>query len=176
MGLFCVNPSIQLHISLSRTVFPTENRITIGSSNPTPGNIPRENYNSERYEHIPIFIVALFTIVQLWKQLKCPSTDEWIKKIWYLSIQWNTACVLSHFSPVWLFVTLWPVVQKAPLSMGFSRQEYWSGLPLPPPGVFPPQGSNPHLSCLLLWRAGSLPPAPPGKLTVEYYLAIERMK
>ena len=42
-------------------------------------------------------------------------------------------CMLSCFSRVWLFVTLWTVVFQAPLSMGFSRQEYWSGLPFPPP-------------------------------------------
>ena len=42
--------------------------------------------------------------------------------------------VLSHFSCVRLFVTLYTVARQAPLSMGFSRQEYWSGLPCPPPG------------------------------------------
>ena len=47
------------------------------------------------------------------------------------------ACMLSHFSPVQLFVTLWMVALQAPLSMGFSRQEYWSGLPCPPPGDLP---------------------------------------
>ena len=44
----------------------------------------------------------------------------------------------------------------------FSRQEYWSGLPSPPPGILPNQGLNPHLLCLLHWQAGSLPLAPPG--------------
>ena len=39
----------------------------------------------------------------------------------------------------------WTVAHQAPLSMGFSRQEYWSGLPCPPPGIFPTQGSNPGL-------------------------------
>ena len=38
----------------------------------------------------PMFIAALSTIVKLWKELKCPSTDEWIKKMWYMYIQWNT--------------------------------------------------------------------------------------
>ena len=38
--------------------------------------------------------------------------------------------VLSHFSPVQLFATLWTVAHQAPLSMGFSRQEYWNGLPV----------------------------------------------
>ena len=42
-------------------------------------------------------------------------------------------CMLSHFSCVWLFLTLWTVARQAPLSMGFSRQEYWSGLPCPYP-------------------------------------------
>ena len=44
------------------------------------------------------------------------------------------ACMLSRFSRVRLFVTLWTVAHQAPLSMGFSRQECWRGLPLPPPG------------------------------------------
>ena len=43
--------------------------------------------------------------------------------------------VLNHFSLVRLFETLWTVAHKAPLSLGFSRQEYWSGLLCPPPGV-----------------------------------------
>ena len=41
--------------------------------------------------------------------------------------------------------------------MGFSRQEYWSGFPCPPPGDLPDPGSNPHLLCLLHWQVGSLP-------------------
>ena len=46
-------------------------------------------------------------------------------------------CVLSHFSCVRLFVTLWTIAHLAPLPMGFSRQEYWSGLPCLPPGDLP---------------------------------------
>ena len=45
--------------------------------------------------------------------------------------------VLSHLSHFQLFMTLWTVACQAPLSMGFSRQEYWSGLPCPPPGDLP---------------------------------------
>ena len=55
----------------------------------------------------------------------------------------NALCVLSRFCPVWLYVTLWTVALKASLSMGFSRQDYWNGLPFPPPGVFLTQGLNP---------------------------------
>ena len=47
------------------------------------------------------------------------------------------SCVLSHFSCVRLFVTIWTGAHQAPLSMGFSRQEYWSGLPFSPAGDLP---------------------------------------
>ena len=42
-----------------------------------------------------------------------------------------------------LFVTLWAIAHQVPLSMGFSRQEYWSGLPFPPPGDLPDSGIKP---------------------------------
>ena len=45
--------------------------------------------------------------------------------------------MLSHFSGVRFFVTLWTAAHQAPLLMGFSRQEYWSGLPFPSPGDLP---------------------------------------
>ena len=49
-------------------------------------------------------------------------------------------CVLNSFSHIQLFVTLWTVACQDPLSMEFSRQEYWSGLPCPPPGDLPDPG------------------------------------
>ena len=61
---------------------------------------------------------------------------------------------LSHFSHIWLFVTLWTVACQAPLSIRFFRQEYWRGLPSLLQGIFLTQGSNPHLSCLLHWFPG----------------------
>ena len=51
--------------------------------------------------------------------------------------------MLSGFSCVWLFATLWTVAHQAPLSMGFSRQEYWNALPFPPPGDLPKPGIQP---------------------------------
>ena len=53
------------------------------------------------------------------------------------------ACMLSCFSPIRLFATLWTVAHQALLSMGFPRQEYWSGLPCPPPGDLPDSGTEP---------------------------------
>ena len=52
--------------------------------------------------------------------------------------------VLTLFSRVRLFVTLWTITRQAPLSMGFSRQEYWSGLLCPSPGDFPDPGIKPR--------------------------------
>ena len=51
--------------------------------------------------------------------------------------------ILSRFSRVPLFATLWTVAHQAPLSMGFSRQEYWSELPCSPPGDIPDLGIEP---------------------------------
>ena len=56
---------------------------------------------------------------------------------------WNGCAVLNCFSHVWLFATLRVIVCQAPLSMGFFRQEYWSGLPCPPPGYLPNPGTEP---------------------------------
>ena len=52
-------------------------------------------------------------------------------------------CLLSCFNRVWICVTLWSVAHEAPLSMGFSRQENWSGLSCPPPGDLPDPGIKP---------------------------------
>ena len=52
-----------------------------------------------------------------------------------------------------LFTISWTVAHQAPLSMGFSQQEYWSGLPSPPPGDLPDPGIKSHLLHLLHWQA-----------------------
>ena len=52
-------------------------------------------------------------------------------------------CMLSRFSHIWLFATPWTIAHQGPLSMGFSKQEYWSGLPCPPPGHPPNAGFKP---------------------------------
>ena len=66
-------------------------------------------------------------------------------------------CALNHVSP---FVTPWTVALQVPLSMGFSRQEYWSGLPCLPPGDLPNPGVVPMSPAL---QADCLPSEPPGK-------------
>ena len=70
-------------------------------------------------------------------------------------------CVRSDAQSCQLFATQWTVAHQAPLSMGFSRQEGWSGVPCPPPGDLPHPGIAPASPAL---QADSyLPLAPPGK-------------
>ena len=70
---------------------------------------------------------------------------------------------LSCFSNVQLCVTLWTVAQQAPMSTGFSREEYWSGLPHPRPGDLSSPGIKFASLCLLHGQVGFLPLVPPGK-------------
>ena len=66
-------------------------------------------------------------------------------------VSWLCAVLCQVASVVSDSVTPCTIARQAPLSMGFSRQEYWSGLPCPPLGIFLTQGLNPHL---LHWQAG----------------------
>ena len=70
---------------------------------------------------------------------------------------------LSH---VRLFATPWTVAYQAPPSVGFSRQEYWSGLPFPSPGDLPNPGIEPRSPAL---QADALPSKPPGTLKVKQF-------
>jgi len=67
---------------------------------------------------------------------------------------------VKSLSRVRLFATLWTVAHQAPPSMGFSRQEYWSGLPFPSPGDLPDPGIEPRSSAL---QADALTSETPGK-------------
>ena len=73
-------------------------------------------------------------------------------------------CVYTHVRLcAWFLETPCAIAHQTPLSMGFSRQEYWSGLPFPPAGISLTQGSNLGLLCLLHWQVDSSQLAPPGK-------------
>ena len=71
--------------------------------------------------------------------------------------------MLSCFSRVQLLVTPWTVARQAPLSMGFSRQEYWSELPFPSPEDLPNPGIEPMFLTSPALRSVLLPPVPPKK-------------
>ena len=79
-------------------------------------------------------------------------------------------CLCSATSCVWLFAIPWIIALEAPLSMGFSRQEYWGGLPFLPPGELPNQGLT---LCLLHWQADSLPLSHLGSPFSKYWLLIK---
>ena len=72
-------------------------------------------------------------------------------------------------SGVQYLATLWTVADQDPLSMGFPKQEYWSGLPFPSPGDLPNLEIKTCLLRLLHWQADSLPLVPPGK-PYKFYL------
>ena len=82
--------------------------------------------------------------------------EHWEKWFFVLCMLMHS-CMLSHFSRVWLFVILWTVALQVPLSMGFSRQEYWSGLPCLPPGHFPDPGIKPVSPAATALKSSSLP-------------------
>ena len=76
----------------------------------------------------------------LWWQL--PSCNRTF--IYVLFNSCVCVCVwVQSLRHVWLFSAPWTVAHQAPLSMGFSRQEYWSGLPVPSPGALPDPGIEP---------------------------------
>ena len=73
----------------------------------------------------------------------------------------NYKVKMKSLSCVRLFAITWTVAYHAPPSVGFSRQEYWSGLPFPSPGDLPNTGIEPRSPTL---RADALPSEPPGEL------------
>ena len=73
-------------------------------------------------------------------------------------------CMLSCFSHVQLIGTPWTVAHQAPLSMGFSRQEYWSALSCLPPGDLPRKGTEPVPLMSPALAGGFFILAPSGKL------------
>ena len=93
------------------------NKTTIWPSNPTPRHIPQGNQNKKKDTCIPLFITALFTLARTWKQPRCPSTAAAAKSLQSCP----TLCVPIDGSP------------PGSPSLGFSRQEHWSGLPFPSP-------------------------------------------
>ena len=72
-------------------------------------------------------------------------------------------CLCCHFSHVRIFVTLWTVACQAPLSLSSPGKNAGVRCPVLLQGIFPTQGSNPHLLCLLYWHVSSSPLVPPGR-------------
>ena len=136
----------------ARPFFPSESARPMHFSN----YIDRSHFSSLRGQslhlaNLPLLSSLLFLFLPSWRMSRGRS-------------ECATECMLSRFSHVRL-----SVAHQAPLSLGFSRQGYWSGLPFPPPGALPhpTQGSNLHLLHLLYWQVGSLPLVPPRKPALQ---------
>ena len=123
--------------------------------------------------HVSITAGRFFTVWATREVQICPVTGQLVLSTWRpiwavkvfakIKIQVNqqssekkffTECVLSCFSRIQLFLTLWTVACQALLSMGFSRQECWNGLTWPPPENLPDPRIKPESSAL---QADSLP-------------------
>ena len=87
-------------------------------------------------------------------------TLEWVAISFSNAWKWK---VKAKSLSVWLLVTPWTAAYQAPPSMGFSRQEYWSGVPLPSPGYLPNPGSKPVSPAL---PSGFFTTESPGKPTL----------
>ena len=83
------------------------------SAIPLLGISPKET-NIERDTRIPLFIAALFTIAGTWKQPRCPSPDEWIRKLWYIYImEYYSAIKKNSFESVLMrWMKLEPILQS----------------------------------------------------------------
>ena len=88
------------------------NRTPIPPSNPTLG-IHTEVTGIQRDTGTPIFITALFMIARIWKQPRCPSADEWIRKLWYIyTMEYYSAIKKNAFESVLMrWMKLEPIVQ-----------------------------------------------------------------
>ena len=102
---------------------PTRNFIFM-NSDPSPNSLPSPPSWRPQLIYVKSLQICLFWTLHVNEIISC-------------------ACVLSCFSCVRFFVTPWTVACQVPLSMGFSRQEYWSRLPCPLPGDLPDPGMKP---------------------------------
>ena len=76
--------------------------------------IHTEETRRERDMCTPVFIAALFIIARTWKQPRCPSTDEWIRKLWYIyTMEYYSAIKNNTFEPVLMrWMKLEPIIQS----------------------------------------------------------------
>ena len=91
----------------------TRNKTTIRPTIPLLGIYPEET-KIEKDTCIPLFIATLFTIARTWKQPRCPSTDEWIKKLWYIyTMEYYSALKRNAFESVLMrWMNLEPIIQS----------------------------------------------------------------
>ena len=120
-------------LSIKKLSVSKPDEVYLSEPNPDGTLIPKSQ-TSELWEIHIYCLQATYSMVLRY------SSPNWLRhtslKISSSNISLHT-CMFICFSRVQLFATLWTVAHKTPLSMGFSRQEYWSGLPCSPPGDLP---------------------------------------
>ena len=124
-------------------------------SRPLPNITPLSRKQSPKMSHSRSSSWLLLILLLTWKWLLIGSFVK-LSKVVFVCVceMYFVKCVcVQLLSRVRLFLTPRVVACQASLSMGFSRQEHWSGLPCSSPGIFPTQEMNP---CLLPWQADSL--------------------
>ena len=129
---------------------------------------PQENKKANKSLNIlKVYLHEKHHQAWTWLWMPLPALLLMVKGRWTLKSVMH-ACMLSRFSHSRFFATLWTVTHQAPLSMGFSREEYWSGLSCSPPGDLPNPGIEAASPRLLHWQADSLPPSHQGSPTVSH--------
>ena len=91
----------------------SRNKTTYDPAIPLLG-IYSEETKIEKDTCIPLFVAALFTVARTWKQPGCPSTDEWIKKLWYIyTMEYYSAIKRNTFESVMMkWMNLEPIIQR----------------------------------------------------------------
>ena len=130
-----------------------------------PGSFVHENFQARILEWVVIFFSRGSSQPRGWTWVshivdRCFTIWATREVIIEEIILRRKAIKVKSFSHVQLFVTPWTVAHQDPLSMGFSRQEYWSGLPFPSPGDLPDPGIEPRSPTL---QSDALTSEPPGK-------------
>ena len=122
------------------------------------------SWNTSKIELLAVwFLLQTLSLVCRWLPSHCVLTwlflcvHASLVSLYVLISSTKDTVVVQSLSCVQLFETLWTVTHQAPLSMGVSRREYWSELPSLLQGIFPTQGLNPSLLCLLHWQVDFLP-------------------
>ena len=116
-----------------------------------------------------LFLYCVWKNVKMYRYSQCMT--------WAATSDANVCTsMLSHFSDVQLCATLWTVAHQAPRSMGFSRQEPWSGLPCPPSGDLPDPGTESKASWVFCIAGRFFTAEPPGKPLDKNVSSVDHIK
>ena len=106
--MHCIKLEVPIYCYFANNIFVLT---IILSNNPFPGHLSDKTF-IQKDTCTPMFISTLFTVAKTWKQPKCPSTDEWIKKIWYVyTMEYHSAIKKNK-----IMLTIWMQLEILMLS------------------------------------------------------------